>query len=715
MKKNYIFKLLFTLILCGCFSLTYAADWYISATGNDDTGDGLTPETAWASFTKAQTAATAGDIIHVSGLIDFSLEPGLVQPVGVAITKNITIQGTSNSTDGFDGKGLTRFLSNATFSLTLKNLKLVNGYSGAYNGGAIINTGGTGTVFCENVIFDGNKTAMAASAKTGGAVHFDNVNGATFKKCVFSNNEASKTGAIYITSWAANSTILFEGCAFVGNVARETFGGSAIFIRSNTSANATCNIVNCTFKGNRVNTVATGGTIYVAKSPNTTNVNIINCTVSENTTAGTANHTAGVFFGTKDTAADANVYIKNCIVENNTAANGVPADLSIDAAGGTSPGGTVGYIAIQNSIIGFVANPTFIPAGNVTSSAHYNYLTSTSTTNDLKAALAPFNATTNTFALYTSSAAIGYGNSALLTSYSTTDQSGNVRTVGATNYAGAWESTPLATTTPGAPTSVVATAGVSKITVTFLSGATGGSPITNYKYSIDGGTNFTACSPADVASPIEITGLTNIAYTVILKAVNENGDGIASAESNSVTPVTVPDAPTSLIATPGNAQISVAFTEGASGSSPITNYKYSIDGGTVYTACEPAQTTSPIIISGLTNDVAYTVKLKAVNANGDGAASAESNSVTPSVSTGFNGTFNQSIKVFKNSNNQITVINSSVEKSGVITVCNAVGQLIASTPVNSEITTINSSLASGVYLVLVNISGNISSYKVIIN
>lgn len=720
MKKNYIFKLLFTLILCGCFSLTYAADWYISSTGNDTSGDGLAPGTAWASFTKAQTAASAGDVIHVSGLIDFSLEPGLVQPVGVAISKDLIIQGTSNTTDGFDGKNLTRFFANTTSNVTIRNLKLVNGFSGANNGGAILMNIGTKSLTCENVIFEGNKTGMntafPASNKTGGAVHFDNTNGATFKNCVFSNNEASKTGAIYITAWAASSTILFEACAFVGNTAKETFGGSALFIRSNTSANTTCNIINCTFKGNHVNSAASGGAIYVAKSPATTTVNIINCTISENTTVGTASHTAGFYYNTSDASADADVYIKNSIIEGNTAANGVPADFTIAAMSATSPdANTTGYVSIQNSLIGYVNNTSFVPAATNIISSQFGYLTSTSTTNDLKAALAPFNATTNTFALYTSSAAIGYGNSALLTSYSTTDQSGNVRTVGATNYAGAWESTALATTTPGAPTSIVATAGVSKITVTFLSGATGGSPITNYKYSIDGGANFTACSPADVASPIEITGLTNIAYTVILKAVNENGDGIASAESNSVTPVTVPDAPTSLIATPGNAQISVAFTEGASGSSPITNYKYSIDGGTVYTACEPAQTTSPIIISGLTNDVAYTIKLKAVNANGDGAASVESNSVTPSVSTGFSGTFNQSIKVFKNSNNQITVINSSVEKNGEITVCNAIGQLIASTTVNSEITTINSSLASGVYLVLVNISGNISSYKVIIN
>ena len=47
---------------------------------------------------------------------------------------------------------------------------------------------------------------------------------------------------------------------------------------------------------------------------------------------------------------------------------------------------------------------------------------------------------------------------------------------------------------------------------------------------------------------------------------------------------TVPSAPTSLIATPGNAQVSVAFTQGFDGGSAITNYQYSINNGVTFTA-----------------------------------------------------------------------------------------------------------------------------------
>jgi hypothetical protein len=89
----------------------------------------------------------------------------------------------------------------------------------------------------------------------------------------------------------------------------------------------------------------------------------------------------------------------------------------------------------------------------------------------------------------------------------------------------------------------------------------------------------------------------------------------------------VPSAPTSLAATAGNGDVSIAFTAGSNGNSAITNYKYSTN-GTTYTALSPADTTSPITISGLTNGTSYTIYLKAVNAIGDSVASS-SVSATP--------------------------------------------------------------------------------------
>lgn len=181
---------------------------------------------------------------------------------------------------------------------------------------------------------------------------------------------------------------------------------------------------------------------------------------------------------------------------------------------------------------------------------------------------------------------------------------------------------PASTTAPLAPTMGAITSGDQQLSVAFTAGSNGGAAITNYEYSTNGGSSFTACSPAQTTSPIVITGLTNgTSYNVQIRAVNSVGSGTATA-STAATPYTNPAAPTINSITPGNTQLSVAFTAGNNGGSTITNYKYSTNGGSSFTACSPSQTTSPIVITGLTNGTSYDVKILAVNIAGDGTASA---------------------------------------------------------------------------------------------
>lgn len=85
----------------------------------------------------------------------------------------------------------------------------------------------------------------------------------------------------------------------------------------------------------------------------------------------------------------------------------------------------------------------------------------------------------------------------------------------------------------------------------------------------------------------------------------------------------VPTAPAITGITPGNEQLSVAFTPPSSnGGLSITNYQYSIDNGSNWITPAPAVTTSPLLITGLTNGITYNVTLRAVNSVGSGAASA---------------------------------------------------------------------------------------------
>ena len=93
-------------------------------------------------------------------------------------------------------------------------------------------------------------------------------------------------------------------------------------------------------------------------------------------------------------------------------------------------------------------------------------------------------------------------------------------------------------------------------------------------------------------------------------------------------PAGAPAAPTALIATAGNSSASVAFTPGSDNGAAITSYEYSTDNGSTWTARSPAATSSPVVISGLTNGTAYSIKLRALNSVGSGAASSAV-SVTP--------------------------------------------------------------------------------------
>lgn len=186
---------------------------------------------------------------------------------------------------------------------------------------------------------------------------------------------------------------------------------------------------------------------------------------------------------------------------------------------------------------------------------------------------------------------------------------------------------------PETPTSLSATAlSTTSVSIAFTAGGANGSPITNYKYALstNGGStygSFTALSPEDITTPITISGLTAATtYYIKLKAVNDMGDSVASA-AVSISTLSTPEAPTSLSAgsiTTTSAVIS--FTPGAQGGSAISNYQYALstNSGSTYgsfTALSPADATSPITISGLTQNTAYYIKLKAVNGDGAGTES----------------------------------------------------------------------------------------------
>ncbi|MEI6453847.1 MAG: fibronectin type III domain-containing protein, partial [Actinomycetes bacterium] len=97
---------------------------------------------------------------------------------------------------------------------------------------------------------------------------------------------------------------------------------------------------------------------------------------------------------------------------------------------------------------------------------------------------------------------------------------------------------------------------------------------------------------------------------------------------------TAPDAPTAVVATASNAQASVTWTEpSADGGDNITSYTVTAIDATA--SGNGGQTSSgsssPIVVTGLTNGDSYSFTVYATNTNGDSSASDPSNSVTPAT------------------------------------------------------------------------------------
>jgi uncharacterized repeat protein (TIGR02543 family) len=182
---------------------------------------------------------------------------------------------------------------------------------------------------------------------------------------------------------------------------------------------------------------------------------------------------------------------------------------------------------------------------------------------------------------------------------------------------------------PGAPTSLQVVAGDTSTVVSLTPPADdGGSPITSYLITASNGATCIALAPA---TSCKITGLTNgTAYTFTAQAINAIGTGVASAQSASATPAGLPTPPTSISATIGDGQVTVAFSGAGANGSAITNYTVIAEPG----GLTGTSSSSPVTVLGLTNGVAYTFRVIATNAVGDSESSTVSVTATPATIPG---------------------------------------------------------------------------------
>ena len=178
-------------------------------------------------------------------------------------------------------------------------------------------------------------------------------------------------------------------------------------------------------------------------------------------------------------------------------------------------------------------------------------------------------------------------------------------------------------------------AGNAEVTIDWEAPSAGDAPtgyIVQYKRSSDPDSTFTTFSTPSSATTIEtVTGLTNgILYSFRVAATNASGTGSFSVVREAM-PIGPPPAPTALSATPKASSAEITFTSPISdGGSAISNYQYSVNGGSSWSPLSPADTTSPVTISGLIDGNSYSIKLRAINSSGAGTAS-DSISVVPGL------------------------------------------------------------------------------------
>jgi DNA/RNA endonuclease G (NUC1)/fibronectin type 3 domain-containing protein len=181
-----------------------------------------------------------------------------------------------------------------------------------------------------------------------------------------------------------------------------------------------------------------------------------------------------------------------------------------------------------------------------------------------------------------------------------------------------------AVTPPPPPTGLMASAGNNHVVLswTAAAGATG----YNVKRSTTMGSGYATIASPGTNSFDDLTAVNGTTYFYVVSGTNAGGEGGNSNEA-SATPAPVPNAPTGLVATPGNAHVALAWNS-VPGATSYT-VKRSTTSGTGYTNIATPGTNSYDDVTAV-NGTTYFYVVSATNATGEGTNSAEV-SATPNA------------------------------------------------------------------------------------
>lgn len=354
MKKVYFMQMAALLSA----SPVMAKDYYLSANGSDS-NDGSSKTLAFATLKAAAEKLQAGDVLHVSGIIR-------VTEVGTFAHKNakpVTFIGENPQQDGFDGKGKSSILNPNDSWVVIKNLKFINGYSESKTmGGAFTASGGATSQYeFDNCIFQNNTTSLLKEGSCMGGAIWQTKGSLKITNCKFLGNQSLNGGAMFLSgveatvshsafignsaetvpgqvadnNCAQGGVVWSRGCkqlSFVNNVFRKNYaqgnGGvmrvqeafdklivkQCAFIQNRSDMTGGCLNVNlgqataaqCDFLVSTFaqNDAASSAAIYVGGQKDGTGhiVNVINCTIAQNTQSGDDSTDKGINIPTNNTA-----------------------------------------------------------------------------------------------------------------------------------------------------------------------------------------------------------------------------------------------------------------------------------------------------------------------------------------------------------------------------------------------------------------------------
>ena len=190
---------------------------------------------------------------------------------------------------------------------------------------------------------------------------------------------------------------------------------------------------------------------------------------------------------------------------------------------------------------------------------------------------------------------------------------------------------------PLAPTGFGATAGDGQVTLSWNNANDASITKWQYRQKQAGGAygEWTDIPNSGAATVRHVVGnLTNeTVYTFQLRAVSLIGNGAESGEKTARPLPPAPLAPTGFVATAGDGQVTLSWNNAGNASIQKWQYQQKEGGGSYGEWTDIANSgaaTVRHVVGGLTNATAYAFRLRAVNAGGNGAQSAEA-TATPQL------------------------------------------------------------------------------------